>query len=146
MPPAFLNAYLTNYHPFPFLYSTKNTFLYRELKIYYGNCLCPFLSSFFAEEEIKPLKEEEYECVCEGGTCASGNRCMGHQCFSSCTINTGFLVYQKGCFKIYEQSTMTCKTPPSQDQVVECCYGHLCNLNISVELPVKGTATSPLSI
>lgn len=65
---------------------------------------------------------------------------MGHQCFSSLTLSTGSLVYQKGCFKIYEQSTMTCKTPPSRDQVVECCYGHLCNLNSSVELPVKGTA------
>lgn len=65
---------------------------------------------------------------------------MGHQCFSSLTLSTGSLVYQKGCFKIYEQSTMTCKTPPSRDQVVECCYGHLCNLNSSVELPIKGTA------
>lgn len=88
------------------------------------------------------MRKEEHECVCEGSSCASGNRCMGHQCFSSLTVSAGSLVYQKGCFKIYEQSTMTCKTPPSRDQVVECCYGHLCNLNSSVELPVKGTAPS----
>lgn len=84
------------------------------------------------------MKREEHECVCEGSSCASGNRCMGHLCFSSLTDSAGSLVYQKGCFKIYEQSTMTCKTPPSRDQIVECCYGHLCNLNITVELPVKG--------
>lgn len=47
---------------------------------------------------------------------------------------------QKGCFKVLEQSTMTCKTPPSTDQIVDCCQGHLCNMNITVELPVKGTA------
>lgn len=64
---------------------------------------------------------------------------MGHQCFSSLTVSAGSLVYQKGCFKVYEQSTLTCKTPPSSDQIVECCHGHLCNLNSTVELPVKGT-------
>lgn len=100
--------------------------------------VCPFF--FFAEVETKPLKREEHECVCEGSSCASGNRCMGHLCFSSLTDSAGSLVYQKGCFKIYEQSTMTCKTPPSRDQIVECCYGHLCNLNSTVALPVKGAA------
>lgn len=64
---------------------------------------------------------------------------MGHQCFSSLTVSTGSLVYQKGCFKVYEQSTLTCKTPPSTEQIVECCHGHLCNMNSTVELPVKGT-------
>lgn len=93
----------------------------------------------FAEEEVKPLLKEEHECVCEGSSCATGNRCMGHQCFSSLIVNGGSLMYQKGCFKVYEQGTMTCKTPPSKDQIVECCHGHLCNLNSSVELPVKGT-------
>lgn len=77
--------------------------------------------------------------MCEGSSCATGNRCMGHQCFSSLTVSSGSLVYQKGCFKVYEQSTLTCKTPPSRDQIVECCHGNLCNLNSTVELPVKGT-------
>lgn len=71
---------------------------------------------------------------------------MGHLCFSSLTDSAGSLVYQKGCFKIYEQSTMTCKTPPSRDQIVECCYGHLCNLNSTVALPVKGAAPILLSV
>lgn len=93
----------------------------------------------FAEEEVKAPIREEHECVCEGSSCASGNRCMGHQCFSSLTVSTGSLVYQKGCFKVYEQSTLTCKTPPSTEQIVECCHGHLCNMNSTVELPVKGT-------
>lgn len=102
----------------------------------YPLCLCP---EYFTEEEVKPPIKEQHECVCEGSSCATGNRCMGHQCFSSLTVSAGSLMYQKGCFKIYEQSTLTCKTPPSRDQIVECCHGHLCNLNSTVELPVKGT-------
>lgn len=97
-------------------------------------------SESFAGEEVKPLHKQEHECVCEGNSCATGNRCMGHQCFSSVTVNSGSLVYQKGCFNIYEQSTLTCKTPPSRDQIVECCHGPLCNMNSTVELPVRGTA------
>ena len=80
----------------------------------------------------------EHECVCKGRSCATGQRCMGQHCFSSLTVSDGALVYQKGCFKVYEQSRMTCKTPPSRDQIVECCQGHLCNMNITVELPVIG--------
>lgn len=93
-------------------------------------------------EEVKPLVKEKHECVCEGSSCATGNRCMGSQCFSSLTVSGGSLMYQKGCFNVYEQSTMTCKTPPSRDQNVECCFGHLCNLNITVQLPVKGGVLS----
>ncbi|XP_015234036.1 PREDICTED: activin receptor type-1 isoform X1 [Cyprinodon variegatus] len=89
------------------------------------------------EKEKKRPTDEEHECVCEGSSCVSGSRCRGSLCFSSLTVNNGMLVYQKGCFKVYEQSTMTCKTPPSSEQRVECCYGHLCNMNITVELPVK---------
>lgn len=95
----------------------------------------------FAEDEVKRLTMEEHECVCEGSACASGNRCRGYQCFSSLAVTAGSLHYQKGCFNIYEQSTMTCKTPASRDQKVECCHGHLCNLNITVQLPVQGTAS-----
>lgn len=113
----------------------------------YPPCLCP---EYITEEEVKPLIKEQHECVCEGSSCATGNRCMGHQCFSSLTVSAGTLMYQKGCFKIYEQSTLTCKTPPSRDQIVECCHGHLCNLNSTVELPVKGTVLyckiDPLSV
>lgn len=87
-------------------------------------------------EEVKPAVKE-HECVCEGSSCESTQRCIGHQCFSSLTVNAGSLVYQKGCFKVYEQSKLTCKTPPSRDQIVECCHGHLCNVNISVALPIQ---------
>lgn len=90
-------------------------------------------------EEVKPPTKEEHDCVCEGSSCDKEKRCKGHQCFSSLTLSAGSLVYQKGCFKVYEQSTLTCKTPPSRDQIVECCHGHLCNLNSTVALPVAGT-------
>lgn len=83
------------------------------------------------------LLPKEHECVCEGRSCASGERCMGQQCFSSLTLSDGVLVYQKGCFTVYEQGRMTCKTPPSPDQIVECCQAHLCNMNLSVALPVR---------
>nr|XP_020450371.1 activin receptor type-1 [Monopterus albus] len=95
------------------------------------------VQSLGKEEVMKPLIKEEHECVCEGSSCATGNRCLGHQCFSSLIVSAGSLVHQKGCFKVYEQSTLTCKTPPSRDQIVECCHGHLCNMNSTVELPVR---------
>ncbi|XP_069009789.1 activin receptor type-1-like [Embiotoca jacksoni] len=98
------------------------------------------------EEKVKPLIKEEHECVCEGSSCVTGSRCLGHQCFSSLTVNAGSLVYQKGCFKVYEQSTLTCKTPPSRDQIVECCHGNLCNMNSTVELPVKADELSSYSV
>ncbi|XP_049583822.1 activin receptor type-1 isoform X1 [Syngnathus scovelli] len=98
------------------------------------------------KEGVKPLAKEKHECVCEGSSCATGNRCMGSQCFSSLTVNGGSLMYQKGCFNVYEQSTMTCKTPPSRDQIVECCFGHLCNLNSTVQLPVKADELSNYSV
>ncbi|XP_019723771.1 activin receptor type-1 [Hippocampus comes] len=98
------------------------------------------------KEEVKPLVKEKHECVCEGSSCATGNRCMGSQCFSSLTVSGGSLMYQKGCFNVYEQSTMTCKTPPSRDQIVECCFGHLCNLNSTVQLPVKADELSAYSV
>ncbi|KAM9342539.1 activin receptor type-1-like isoform 2-T2 [Pholidichthys leucotaenia] len=94
------------------------------------------------EVGVKRPIEEEHECVCEGNTCVKGTRCLGHQCFSSLTVNAGSIVSQKGCFNVREQSTMTCKTPPSRDQIVECCQGHLCNMNLTVELPVKDVLQS----
>uniref|UniRef100_A0A8C9VHR8 Activin receptor type-1 n=1 Tax=Scleropages formosus TaxID=113540 RepID=A0A8C9VHR8_SCLFO len=99
------------------------------------------------KKKMKPTPRE-YECVCEGSLCATIGRCLGQQCFSSLTLSAGARVYQKGCFRVYEQGRMTCKTPPSPDQVVECCQGHLCNLNVSVELPVRSkspTAAPPLA-
>ncbi|CAL9690324.1 unnamed protein product [Knipowitschia caucasica] len=98
------------------------------------------------EEAVKPVAREEHECVCQGSSCETLNRCRGHQCFSSLTVNAGSLVYQKGCFKVYEQSTLTCKTPPSRDQIVECCYGHLCNMNSTVQLPLKAVELSHYSV
>ncbi|KAI7809093.1 activin receptor type-1-like [Triplophysa rosa] len=88
------------------------------------------------DEELK-MVPTEYECVCEGRSCVTGGRCMGQQCFSSLTLSDGTPVSQKGCFKVYEQGRMTCKTPPSPDQIVECCQAHLCNMNLTVALPVR---------
>ncbi|XP_028848016.1 activin receptor type-1-like isoform X2 [Denticeps clupeoides] len=88
------------------------------------------------DEELHAVPKD-HECVCEGRSCVTGDRCWGHQCFSSLTVNDGVLVYQKGCFKVYEQSKLTCRTPPSPDQIVQCCTGHLCNMNRTVELPVR---------
>lgn len=95
-----------------------------------------FLSqlSLFTDDELK-LNMVHYECVCEGMSCGNGDRCQGQQCFASLSINDGAKVYQKGCFQVYEQGKMTCKTPPSPDQAVECCQGYLCNMNITAQLP-----------
>lgn len=94
---------------------------------------------FFPDAELMAAPTE-HECVCEGRSCVTGDRCMGQQCFSSLTRSDGTPVSQKGCFKVYEQGRMTCKTPPSPDQIVECCQAHLCNMNLTVRLPVRGNA------
>ncbi|KAF1498344.1 Activin receptor type-1, partial [Eudyptula minor novaehollandiae] len=100
----------------------------------------------FTDDELKP-NIVQYECVCEGMSCGNGDRCQGQQCFASLSINDGAKVYQKGCFQVYEQGKMTCKTPPSPDQAVECCQGHLCNMNITAQLPSsKGESMETLII
>ncbi|XP_075036941.1 activin receptor type-1 [Mixophyes fleayi] len=92
------------------------------------------LSPSMEDEEVK-VTPGQYKCVCEGVSCGAGNHCYGQQCFSSLSINDGVLMYQKGCFQVYEQGRMTCKTPPSPDQAVECCQSDLCNMNITAFLP-----------
>ncbi|XP_043381095.1 activin receptor type-1 isoform X7 [Chelonia mydas] len=99
--------------------------------------LLAFPSPSLEDDEPK-LNMVHYECVCEGMSCGNGDRCQGQQCFASLSINDGTKVYQKGCFQVYEQGKMTCKTPPSPDQAVECCQGYLCNMNITAQLPTKG--------
>ncbi|XP_030435666.1 activin receptor type-1 isoform X2 [Gopherus evgoodei] len=99
--------------------------------------LLAFPSPSLEDDELK-LNMVHYECVCEGMSCGNGDRCQGQQCFASLSINDGTKVYQKGCFQVYEQGKMTCKTPPSPDQAVECCQGYLCNMNITAQLPTKG--------
>ncbi|NP_001017357.1 activin receptor type-1 precursor [Xenopus tropicalis] len=92
-----------------------------------------FSSPSMEDEEMK-LNAGQYKCVCEGMSCGSGDHCYGQQCFASLSNNDGVLVSQKGCFQVYEQGKMTCKTPPSQDQAVECCQSDLCNMNITVKI------------
>ncbi|XP_005393455.1 PREDICTED: activin receptor type-1 isoform X1 [Chinchilla lanigera] len=96
-----------------------------------------FPSPSFEDEKPK-VSPKLYMCVCEGLSCGSEDHCEGQQCFSSLSINDGFHVYQKGCFQVYEQGKMTCKTPPSPGQAVECCQGDWCNRNITAQLPTKG--------
>ncbi|XP_073490224.1 activin receptor type-1 isoform X2 [Aquarana catesbeiana] len=95
-----------------------------------------FSSPSIEDEELK-VNSGQYKCVCEGISCGGGDHCYGQQCFSSLSRNDGAMVYQKGCFQVYEQGRMTCKTPPSPDQAVECCQSDLCNINITASLPSK---------
>ncbi|XP_023611873.1 activin receptor type-1 isoform X3 [Myotis lucifugus] len=94
------------------------------------------------EDEKPKVNPKLYMCVCEGLSCGNEDHCEGQQCFSSLSINDGFHVYQKGCFQVYEQGKMTCKTPPSPGQAVECCQGDWCNRNITAQLPTKGKSFS----
>ncbi|XP_038607101.1 activin receptor type-1 isoform X2 [Tachyglossus aculeatus] len=90
------------------------------------------------EDEEPKLNAILYTCVCEGLSCGSQHHCQGQQCFVSLSINDGIKIHQKGCFQVYEQSKMTCRTPPTPDQAVECCQGNWCNKNITAQLPTKG--------
>lgn len=78
------------------------------------------------------------ECLCNGTSCSSGERCFGQQCFTSLSILNGTSVLQKGCIVSNEEWSLRCRSPPTPEQVVECCYGDLCNMNASLQSPVKG--------
>ncbi|EPQ03419.1 Activin receptor type-1 [Myotis brandtii] len=99
-------------------------------------------STLVSPDEKPKVNTKLYMCVCEGLSCGNEDHCEGQQCFSSLSINDGFHVYQKGCFQVYEQGKMTCKTPPSPGQAVECCQGDWCNRNITAQLPTKGKSFS----
>ncbi|XP_055494076.1 activin receptor type-1-like isoform X1 [Leucoraja erinacea] len=108
-----------------------------------GTMILPLMTtlaflSVRCEDKEKKLKTNHFKCVCEGMFCGGENQCVGQQCFASLSINDGHPVYQKGCFEVYEQGKLTCKTPPSADQTVVCCRGYLCNMNITAQLPSKG--------
>ncbi|XP_048455139.1 activin receptor type-1 [Rhincodon typus] len=124
--------------------SSKQEFgLRKSCMMLTGTMILPVLMtltfpSFSCEDEKPELNTGLYKCVCEGMFCGGEDQCVGQQCFASLSINDGHPVYQKGCFQVYEQSKLTCKTPPSADQTVECCHGNLCNMNITAQLTPKG--------
>lgn len=101
--------------------------------------MTPPLPLYPSTDEKPKVNPKLYMCVCEGASCGNEDHCEGQQCFSSLSINDGYHVYQKGCFQVYEQGKMTCKTPPSPGQAVECCQGDWCNRNITAQLPTKGS-------
>lgn len=79
------------------------------------------------------------ECLCDGASCSSGNRCFGQQCFTSLSVLNGTSVLQKGCVVTDEEGSLHCRNPPTPAElVVECCYGDLCNMNVSLQSPLKG--------
>lgn len=80
------------------------------------------------------------ECLCDGTSCSSGERCFGQQCFTSLSILNGTSVLQKGCIVANEEGSSRCRSPPTPELVVECCSGDLCNMNVSLQSPVKGEA------
>lgn len=82
-----------------------------------------------------------YECVCEGMSCDDLDRCHGHHCFTSVNLEDSVPVLQKGCFLANVQRKLTCRTPPSSGQAIECCRGHLCNFNSTVALEPKPKPT-----
>ncbi|XP_014458431.1 activin receptor type-1 [Alligator mississippiensis] len=91
------------------------------------------LKILYSGAEDGAVKSMLFECICEGNSCDHQKRCFGQQCFASVILNGEAYVFQKGCFGVLEHGEMTCKTAPSINQVVECCYGNLCNWNISAK-------------
>lgn len=102
---------------------------------------CPILFCLLlSDTELsagRPALREQH-CVCEGSTCEPGHHCTGQQCFSSLKMIDGVAVQQKGCLKDDQEGRATCAMPPSLDNVVKCCQGHLCNMNVTVQAPGKG--------
>lgn len=85
----------------------------------------------------RPVLRDQ-ECVCEGDLCALDHRCTGQQCFSSVKMVAGAAVQQKGCLRDDNEGRTTCATAHSSLHVVKCCQGHLCNMNVTVQVPEKG--------
>lgn len=80
------------------------------------------------------------ECLCDGSSCINGEQCFGQQCFTSLSTLNGTSVLQKGCIVGNEAGSLRCESPPTAELVVECCYGDLCNMNVSLQPQVKGEA------
>lgn len=78
------------------------------------------------------------QCVCHGTSCISGQRCAGPRCFTSLTVANGTAFLQKGCVAASEEGSLYCNSGPSAQLLVECCEGDLCNMNVSLRLPVRG--------
>uniref|UniRef100_A0A3P9JWH1 Activin receptor type-1 n=1 Tax=Oryzias latipes TaxID=8090 RepID=A0A3P9JWH1_ORYLA len=76
-------------------------------------------------------------CLCDEAHCA-GSSCFGQLCFASLSLLSGKPVFQKGCIVSKEEEVLRCRKSPAPELVVECCSGHLCNMNISLVPPVKG--------
>lgn len=95
----------------------------------FHNCFFPFVGDVSARS---------FECLCDGASCSSGDRCFSQQCFTSLSILNGTSVLQKGCIEANEKGSLRCGSPPTPELVVECCYGDLCNVNVSLQSPVKG--------
>lgn len=78
------------------------------------------------------------QCVCHGASCINGGRCAGPRCFTSLTVANGSSFLQKGCVAASEEGSLYCNSGPSAELLVECCEGDLCNMNVSLQLPVRG--------
>lgn len=80
----------------------------------------------------------DYECVCDGPSCDSGERCIGQQCFSAVSIQNATFFRRKGCIVGRDEGSISCGSPPSHNLTVECCHGDLCNMNVTVADPERG--------
>lgn len=82
------------------------------------------------------------ECLCDGSSCRSGDRCFGQQCFTSLSMQNGTSILRKGCIVGNEGGTLSCENPPTPERMIECCSGDLCNMNVSLKSLVKGECVS----
>ena len=109
-----------------------NNFQSSRTSLFWTCALHHDCSSFPGEDGVRS------ECVCDEPSCDSGERCFGQQCFTSMSVVNGTSVVQRGCIASNEDASSRCGDPAAPELVVECCYGHLCNMNVSLQFPVKG--------
>uniref|UniRef100_A0A8C9WAW5 Activin receptor type-1 n=1 Tax=Scleropages formosus TaxID=113540 RepID=A0A8C9WAW5_SCLFO len=83
-------------------------------------------------------KEVQFECACEGEQCAGAGRCFGHQCFTSYSVQAGKSLLQRGCVAGSEERAVVCGSPKSSSPRFQCCRGHLCNVNSTMEASATG--------
>uniref|UniRef100_A0A8C1MSN1 Activin receptor type-1 n=1 Tax=Cyprinus carpio TaxID=7962 RepID=A0A8C1MSN1_CYPCA len=78
----------------------------------------------------------DVECVCEGFSCNGDQHCFGLQCFSSLSVENGMALQHKGCIVGSEEVAVRCKNSQTVDSLVHCCQETLCNMNVTVEMPM----------
>ncbi|XP_063149707.1 serine/threonine-protein kinase receptor R3 [Candoia aspera] len=70
-------------------------------------------------------------CECINSICSENLTCSGDWCFVSKHWQDGKIIHKKGCLK---EETELCRASIIKNYGMKCCRGHMCNLDLSIQL------------